>query len=176
MRKLLGIGLTVVLAMILLAGVARNVSAQTPQGPAQSDHALFGPPGDTAIYCGVAPGKGAEPYTLHVSATPAASTATPAPTEANRTLTITFGDTDSITFKVGPNTSFSTTQELGGVPGVDDVVKITVGAGITSAMASVKVRAGVKDPFSGDGELDNFCLTKPGDDGSLPATHVFSPI
>ena len=172
MRKLLGIGLTVVLAMILFASVARNVSAQTPQGPAQSDHALFGP-GDTAIYCGVAPGKGAEPYTLHVSATPDVSGTT---TEANRTLTITFGDTDSITFKVGPNTSFSTTQELGGVPGVDDVVKITVGAGITSAMASVKVRAGVKDPFSGDGELDNFCLTKPGDDGSLPATHVFSPI
>jgi len=171
-RKLLGIGLTVVLAMILFASVARNVSAQTPQGPAQSDHALFGP-GDTAIYCGVAPGKGAEPYTLHVSATPDVSGTT---TEANRTLTITFGDTDSITFKVGPNTSFSTTQELGGVPGVDDVVKITVGAGITSAMASVKVRAGVKDPFSGDGELDNFCLTKPGDDGSLPATHVFSPI
>ena len=164
MRKLLGIGLTVVLAMILFASVARNVSAQTPQGPAQSDHALFGP-GDTAIYCGVAPGKGAEPYTLHVSATPDVSGTT---TEANRTLTITFGDTDSITFKVGPNTSFSTTQELGGVPGVDDVVKITPGAGITSAMASVKVRAGAKDPFSGDGELDNFCLTKPFDDGTVP--------
>ena len=165
MRKLLGIGLTVVLAMILFASVARNVSAQTPQGPAQSDHALFGPPGDTAIYCGVAPGKGAEPYTLHVSATPDVSGTT---TEANRTLTITFGDTDSITFKVGPNTSFSTTQELGGVPGVDDVVKITPGAGITSAMAIVKVRAGAKDPFSGDGELDNFCLTKPFDDGTVP--------
>ncbi|MBI2999505.1 MAG: hypothetical protein HYY46_13815 [Deltaproteobacteria bacterium] len=173
MRKLsFVVSLGVVLLIVLFASFARNASAQTPQGPALSDHALFGP-GDTAIYCGVATiGNQGEPYTLHVSATPAFAGAT----DANRTVTITFGDGDSITFRIGPNTSFSTTQELGGVPGVDDVVKITPGAGISSAMASVKVRAGAKDPFSDDGELDNFCLTKPGDDGSLPATHVFSPI
>lgn len=151
---------------VLVISFSANLSAQTPQGPAQSDHALFGP-GDTAIYCGVATiGNQGEPYTLHVAAT--------APSAAG-TLTITFGDGDSIGFSVPVGGSFSTTQELGGVPGVDDVVKITAVGGVTGAMASVKVRAGAKDPFSGDipvgatkAEQDNFCLTKPGDPGTVP--------
>ena len=147
----------VVAGLILATATLLRVSAQTPQGPAQSDHALFLAP--ERVYCGVAMiGKQAEPYTLHVSATnPGASPAT---------LTITFGDRDSIGFEVPAHSSFSTTQALGGVPGVDDVVKITIPGG--AAMASVQVRAGAKDPFAGDGELDNFCLTKPGDPGTPP--------
>lgn len=163
MRKLFLVGVTVVLAMVLIASFERNMSAQTPQGPAQSDHALGS--GSEVIYCGVATiGNQGEPYTLHVSASPAFGSTT----DANRILIITFGDGDSITFRLSNSASFSLTQELGGVPGVDDVVKITWGAGISSAMASVKVRAGAKDPFRNDDELDNFCLTKPGDPGTVP--------
>ena len=148
-----------VILTLLAMTFSPEVSAQTPQGPAQSDHALFGP-GDTAIHCGVATiGNQGEPYTLHVAAT--------APSVPG-TLTIIFGDASSIGFSVPAGGSFSTTQELGGVPTVDDVVKITVGGGVTAAMASVKVRAGAKDPFPADGELDNFCLTKPGDPGTVP--------
>jgi len=155
-----------VILTLLAMTFSPEVSAQTPQGPAQSDHALLnnsgvpGPGPDTAIYCGVATiGNQGEPYTLHVAAT-ASGTA--------GTLTITFGDGDGIGFIVPADGSFSTTQELGGVPGTDDVVKITVAGGVTAAMASVKVRAGAKDPFPGDGELDNFCLTTPGDPGTVP--------
>lgn len=129
-------------------------SAQAPSGPAQSDHALLGP-GDDSIYCGV--GHKAEPYTLNVSA---------AGGTAGGTLTIQFGDGDTIAFQIPANASFSTTQALGGVPGVDNVVKITASSSV--AMASVQANAGATDPFTEDGELDNFCLTKPGDPGTVP--------
>ncbi|MBI2913543.1 MAG: hypothetical protein HYY03_06445 [Chloroflexi bacterium] len=151
-----------VLAIILLGGSSPGtpgVAADSGgDGHDQSDHALFGS-GDTAIYCGVEQSK-AEPWILHVSAT--------APSSAG-TLRITFGDGDSIGFRVAAGGSFSTTQALGGVPGVDNVVKLTAESGVTDMMASALVpRGGAKDPFPNDGEKDNFCLTKDGDPGDTP--------
>lgn len=182
-----------VLATTLFAGCALALSIPTTL----SDLALLNnsnlPGPDTAIYCGVRHETIAEPYTLHISAT--------APTSAG-TVTITFVDRDGITFKVPAGGSFSITQELGqtvvtdvgpaAFGPVDHVVKITVGGGVTAAMASVRVRATAKDPFNDDGydtsslfgpiiggpvEVNNnFCLTKPGDRGTLPPNHPFSPI
>ena len=180
-----------VLEMALFAGCALALSTPTTQ----SDFALLNnsnlPGPDTAIYCGVRLVSQPEPYTLHISAT--------APTSAG-TVTITFVDRDGITFRVPAGGSFSITQELGqtigfgelpgfsGVGYIDNVVKITVGGGVTAAMASVRVGASAKDPFAGDfGGVDpstgrpiesdiNFCLTKPGDQGTLPPNHPFSPM
>ena len=160
MRKsFLGISLALVLTLTLFPGFAPNVSAH----PEQSDHALLNngnlPGPDTAIYCGVETKK-AEPWVLHIAASADSS---------GGTLSITFGGGDGISFNVPANGSFNTTQALGGVPGVDDVVKISVGGGTLSAMASALVaRAAGKDPFADDDEKDNFCLTKPGDPGTVP--------
>lgn len=147
--------------LLLALATWPQARAQNPQGPAQSDHALLSP-SDTAVYCGVAMvGNQGEPYTLHVGATN--------PGGAAATLFIRFGDGDAIGFEVPAHTSFSTTQELGGVPDVDNVVKIEMAGG--AAMASVRVRAGARDPFANDGEQDNFCLTKNNSDpdpGDVP--------
>lgn len=134
----------------------------------QSDHALFSSAaGATAIYCGVKLDQFVEPWTLHVSAS--------APTVPGL-VRITFNDADFIEFAVAGGSSFSTVQGLGGVPGVtdgvvggppgvDDVVKVSASGGVTLMMVSAKVRARATDPFEGDGETDNFCLTAPGDPG-----------
>lgn len=146
--------------LIVAVAMPPNVSAQRPQGPSQSDHALMD--ASEHIHCGVAlgnSGKKAESYTLHVTAS------------GGTFLTIQFADFDTISFAIPGGGSVSTTQELGGVPEVDDVVKITVTPS-GDAMASVKVRAGSQDPFTDDGELDNFCLTHlnagGGDPGDVP--------
>lgn len=161
--------LAVVCGLALMASVMLTVVAMNPfatslasaddddnDGGAQSDHALFGP-GDTNLYCGV--GKKIEPWTLHISATTGSTAGT---------LTITFRDGDAISYNIPANSSFSATNAFGGVPFVDDVVKITPGGGVVSALASALVRSGARDPFADDGERDNFCLTKLGDDGTLP--------
>ena len=122
----------------------------------QSDHALWGG-GDTNLYCGVS--RRREPWTLHISATTGPSVGT---------LTLTFRDGDAISYKIPAGSSFSATNAFGGVPFVDDVVRITPGGGVVSALASALVSRGARDPFAGDGEKDNFCLTKPGDLGTLP--------
>jgi hypothetical protein len=121
------------------------------KGAGQSDHALFctcSVPADTAIYCGVR--RGAEPYTLHVSGTAAASPGT---------FSITFQDGDPMGFSVPADSTHSTTHTLGGVPGVDNLVRITGTGGVGSMMASVQARSGARDPFGGDDERDNFCVT-----------------
>ncbi len=154
MRKL---AIGAALAGIILA-VPPNASAQRPQGPSQSDHALM--VASEHIHCGVAmgnSGRKAESYTLHITAS----------TVGLGVLTIKFADSDTISFNIPAGGSVSTTQELGGVPEVDDVVQITL-TGSGAAMASVKVRAGSRDPFDGDDELDNFCLTHPDDPGAVP--------
>lgn len=153
MRKsFVGSTLAVVLATILFAGFAPNVSADDGN---RSDHALFfdgSTPADTAIYCGVAEhGKSSKAYTLHISGTASGSAGS---------FVINFLDGDAMGFLVPADSTVSTTQALGGVPGVDTTVKITATPGVHSMMASVLVQEGTKDPFSGDGgEKDNFCVT-----------------
>lgn len=151
--------LTVIAALVALTffvGYSPNVSAQTPTGQNQSDQAILDAGDEDAIFCGVEQ-KSAEAYTLHVSAS--------ATEGDNLTLRITFRDGDSIAYPIPNGTSFSVTHALGGVPDVDDQVKITLEGDTTStasdpaALASVKVNGGAKDPFAGDGEADNFCLT-----------------
>jgi hypothetical protein len=72
---------------------------------------------------------------------------------------IKFLDDDAMGFLVPADSTVSTTQALGGVPGVDTTVKITATGGVHSMMASVLVQEGATDPFGGDGRKDNFCVT-----------------
>ena len=148
MRKLFGIGLMVI--SVIFVGFAPEVSADGNR----SDHALFfdgSTPPDTAIYCGVAEdGKSRKAYTLHISGTASGSAGS---------FVINFLDTDAMGFLVPADSTVSTTQALGGVPGVDTTVKITAAGGVHSMMASVLAQEGAKDPFSGDSANDNFCVT-----------------
>lgn len=120
----------------------------------QRDHSLFftgSTPADKAIYCGVRKGEGG--YTLHIS-----GTADTGP----GSFIITFRDGDSMGFLVPQGVTVSTTHDLGGVPGVDDTVRITQTGGVRSMMVSVLADRGAKDPFDEtlDGapkERDNFC-------------------
>ena len=95
---------------------------------------------------------------MHVSVTPGT-------TAGFLRITFTGGtpsNGDFVAFYIPANQSFSVTQTFGGVPDVDDLVKVEItggdagtGAGIVSAL----VRTGAVDPFSGDSETDNYCLT-----------------
>lgn len=137
---------------------------------------------DTAIYCGAVKsvwGGGGQrapyPYTLHVSATMASG--------SPGKFRITFRDRDSFGFEV-PAGTHTTSHALGGVPGVDDVVKITAEGGVQSMTARVEVwsivssfYSGAGDPFDPFDEMpaqsDNFCV-KTGDAGSTSAEQYFS--
>ena len=161
-----------------MAGMMVAVLAMTPgvseARKKKTDHALLcrgscavNP--DFAIYCGLE--KAGKPYNLHISGSTFGGTGV-------GTVTITFLDTDLITFNVPAGDSFSMTHALGGVPGVDDVVKITATDGVETIMASLHAKKGGKDPFDeeldgGDAEKDNFCLTEPDSDGSTSAAALF---
>ena len=110
MRKsFVGSTLAVVLATILFAGFAPNVSADDGN---RSDHALYfdgSTPADTAIYCGVAEhGKSSKAYTLHISGTASGGQA--------GSFAINFLDGDAMGFLVPADSTVSTTQALGGGP------------------------------------------------------------
>ena len=150
MRKLFRIGLMVISSLVVLGGFASKGNADENR----SDHALFftgSTPPDTAIYCGVRQeGKKGKAYTLHISGTAS---------DADGTFVITFLDEDPMGFLVPQGSTYSTTHALGGVPTVDTTVRITATGGVHSIMASVLAEEGAKDPFVGDGEKDNFCVT-----------------
>ena len=119
----------------------------------QSDHMLLASaPVLEHGYCGV--GKKAEPWELHVSYSPGGSAGK---------LTIRFRDDSSVEFPVAANTSFSLTQAMGWVPGVDDLVRIDITTG--GAWVSARARSGAKDPFNeqppATPEKDNFCINIP---------------
>jgi len=160
--KKLAVGCLALMAYVLLAMnpfATSSASADNDDDDkrlGQSDHALWGP-GDTNLYCGV--GRHREPWTLHISATTGSS---------EGTLTLTFRDGSAISYNIRSTSSMSATNAFGGVPFVDDVVQITPGGGVVSALASALVSRGPRDPFADDNEKDNFCLTKPGDAGRLP--------
>lgn len=160
MKKLLT--LTGAFALALTVGAGNAFAA------GQADFALAGGGGE-AIYCGVNLDSKGEPWSLHVTAT----------ATSDGSFTITFNDGDSVTFFVPANDTVSTTQALGGVPGVtdgvvnegpgiDNVVKITGSGGVNVMMASAQAIDGAVDPFdeefgdgsgSGDAEPDNFCIS-----------------
>ena len=123
---------------------ARNVSADDDGDAGQSDHALLDASAAEHVYCGV--GKKIEPWTLHVSASGGPGT-----------LTIQFRDSSSIPFAIPAGGSFSLTQSMGGVPGVDDLVRIDLSSG--GAWVSATARGGARDPFVEPvAERDNFCI------------------
>ncbi|MBI3668076.1 MAG: hypothetical protein HY236_17895 [Acidobacteria bacterium] len=161
-KKMLLAAAVIGLAVAILTIVATNpfgrflASVRADPGDeahAHRDHSLFfdgSSPADKAIYCGVQEGKG---YTLHIS-----GTASGAP----GSFIITFRDGDAMGFNVPNGSTYSTTHDLGGVPGVDDTVRITATGGVHSMMVSVLAQDGAKDPFDEtlDGapkEKDNFC-------------------
>ena len=106
------------------------------------------------MWCGVA--TLTEPWELHVSVTPGSGAGG---------VKITFHDGDSVTFPIPINQSFSLTQAMGGVPTVDDVVKVEITGGSGGvAMVSALTRPSSVDPFDEDAdggaaESDNYCLT-----------------
>ena len=161
-------------SLAAMAGMMVAVLAMTPgvseAKKGKTDHSLLCQScGDTAIYCGLKkPGK---PYNLHISASGVGLSGA-------GEVRITFKDGDFIRFDVPDGESFSMTQALGGVPGVDDVVKITRDGGIESLMVSLHAKKGGKDPFDetldgGDAEKDNYCLTAPDSDGVTSAEAMF---
>jgi hypothetical protein len=133
------------LPLALFANPAPAMSANDKQ----SDHMLIDASAGEHGYCGV--GKKVEPWGLHLAYSPGASSGT---------LTIQFRDGSSIPFPVAANTSFSLTQAMGGVPGVDDLVRIDITAG--GAWVSARAQSGARDPFVEPvPEKDNFCINIP---------------
>ena len=149
MKKLV-IMVGVAAVVLALAGFPQSVSAQAGGGPyGQSDFVDLDLPDDVA-YCGVR--KLAEPWTLHVAVTAGIASAQ---------LRIEMQDGTGTTFNIPANDSFSFTQALGGVPGVDNLVRITATQGILEGMANAHARSGAEDPFTEPGpqERDNFCVS-----------------
>ena len=161
----------IVLFMVLSLFPVFGADVQASGGA--HDHGLFctcSSPADTAVYAGVvSTAKKKQYYTLHIAART---------DDSAGTFVIHFKDSDTMGFPVPANTSFSTTQALGGVPGVDDIVKITVTGGVFSMMVSVDADPGAIDPF--DETLDgaaadkhNFVVTAPSEAGATSAALVF---
>jgi len=183
-KKLLSVPTVAVLAAVIVTMLATNplgwfspsVDAQNVR-PAFRDHSLFFGDGttgtDEAIFCGVQIGKG---YTLHVSGT---ASGTPG------SFIINFRDGDAMGFEVPAGSTYSTTHDLGGVPFVDDIVKITRTGGVNSMMVSVQVSQGAVDPFAESLDFepnvhDNFCTRSvvggsagSGESGNTSAKAIF---
>lgn len=138
------------LPLILFATPVPTVSAD---GQNQSDHMLISAPDVEHGYCGV--GKKGEPWELHLAYSPSRFLS-----GTSGTLTIGFRDGSSIPFPVAADSSFSLTQAMGGVPGVDDLVRIDITAGL--AWVSARAQSGARDPFTEPvPEKDNFCINIP---------------
>jgi len=149
MKKLLTISVVVALTVMLAVLVASppNVRADAFN---QSDHVDMDLRDDGAVYCGV--GKNAEPWILHVAVTNNDT--------VGRILRIEVQDGSGTNFNLPAASSFSFTQAFGGVPGVDNIIRITSDTeGDVEGVASALATGGAKDPFEGDGEKDNFCFS-----------------
>jgi len=101
--------------------------------------------GSNVGYCGV--GKGAEPWTLNVAAS-----------NGGGTLTIQFRDGDLVSFVIPAGDTISLTESFGGVPTVDDLVRISL-SGTTDGVVSALARPNATDPFIEPvlQESDNLC-------------------
>ncbi len=159
------LAIVALLAMTFFAGSVPTLSAQTTLSHSAS---LNDPGPDAAIYCGAASsylglGWDAYPYTLRVSAT--------AGTRGGR-FRITFRDRDSMGFEVPGtgNRMNDTTHALGGISGVDDVVKITA-EDIQNITAKVEVSYDINRPFDPFTQSENFCITA-GEPGTTSARRI----
>lgn len=135
--------------MFLVAVMAAFPLNLLAQGAERTDH-MHLPATDGVGYCGV--GRHAEPWTLHIAASAGA--------EAAAVLKVAFRDADSITFNIPANTSFSFTEAMGGVPEVDDLVRITLTGAGADSWVSARARPNTTDPFIEPGapESDNLCV------------------
>lgn len=136
--------ITTILVTLLSIAMLPYVSYGAPLE--QTDHAIIG--AGENVYCGVKNTANREPWILHVAATVGGG---------GGTLTIMFRDGDVLDFNIAANSSFSTVQAMGGVPDVDDVVRVNGSAGVTGMVSARVIRNGTRDPFGGDGFEDNFC-------------------
>lgn len=141
MSKLLMVGILIIATAVALPP---NVLAQ---GAEQTDHFIFAT-GEVG-YCGL--GTNPEPWTLNIAASAGIEAAV---------LTVEFRDADTLTFKVPADGSFSLTQGMGGVPGTDDLVRITLSGTGATGWVSARARPNATDPFSEPGapETDNLCV------------------
>ncbi|MCH7698217.1 MAG: hypothetical protein IH865_04700 [Chloroflexi bacterium] len=134
-----------------------NTPTNTPtplQKPlSQSDFALLNLATSDKVWCGV-DNSVSEPWELHVTVTPGTTAGS---------LKITFRDLDSVTFFIPASESLSVSHTLGGGgTDVDNMVKVEIlggDSGTGAAMVSALARPESPDPFSGDSETDNYCLT-----------------
>lgn len=125
--------------------------------PGHADHQLLcGAAGcptnpDTAVYCG----SNQAPYMVSWEATAGS---------LGGEVRLVFKDLDFIRYKIPANTSFHAEHILGGVTGVDEVVKLEPDANIEAMMVSVFAGRPARDQF--DERLDgaaaerfNYCVT-----------------
>lgn len=159
--------------LVILAVLAMTFSAGYGASIPKHDHALFGMPPDTAIYCGVkATQQMAVPYTLYVSAT-AIGSGVPFQIIRKNGTPISIPSANA-------GTTYSNSYRLDGVLGQDDVVKIMPATNVQSMMVSVEAGGAAEDPFTeSPAQSDNFCVTAPNEPGSASApalsTTGFSP-
>lgn len=165
----------VVIGIAIWMGLGVLLAPAAQASHSNSDHGLFctcSSPSDTAVYAGVKKVAGARnyAYTVHISATASGSAGV---------FRINFRDGDSMGFTVPANSTVSTSHTLGGVPGVDDIVKITAEGGVNSMMVSVLAENGAQDPFNetldvgGVAGHANFVVTAPSEAGSTSAAAIF---
>lgn len=165
----------IVVAIAIWMGLSVFLAPAAQASHSLSDHGLFctcSSPSDTAVYAGVRKVAGARnfSYTLNISATASGSAGA---------FRINFRDGDSMGFTVPADSTISTSHALGGVPGVDDIVKITAEGGVNSMMVSVQAAAGAQDPFDetldagGVADHSNFVVTAPSEAGSTSAAAIF---
>lgn len=150
MKKFIRFGLSLgLIAMLPATALALS--------PGHADHQLLcGQAGcpvapDTALYCGAT----IEPYVVSWQATAGTSDAS---------VKLVFQDGDFIRFKIPAESSFSAQHSLGGVAGVDRLVKLEPDANVEAMMVTAQTRQPARDHFDetvdgGGASRDNFCVT-----------------
>lgn len=129
------LAVTAVVATMALTGQMFLSTPALADDDKKASHSLFSTgsaPPDTHLVCGTT--KKNKPYTLHVSGVASGIPGT---------FIMFFRDGDGILFSVPADSSYSTTQALGGVPNVDSPsVMITQTGGVSNMMASVLAHDG----------------------------------
>ncbi len=161
---------TVLVATVLVAGifalmpVEKVSTAGGRSSVTESDHGLVDVASGEKGFCG----STGEPWTLYIAA---------ASDSDGGSVKLTFNDGDSITYPVAADDSFSAQFAFGGVPGVDNVVRVE-GTGIPAMVVSAQPTGNFIDPFDEDddgilndpkpplpplppNERDNYCVVDP---------------
>jgi len=137
-----------------LVDIEGNVTISSAFVMTQSDMAFVDVGAGEKAYCG----STGEPWMLNIAASSDAD---------GGTVRIKTNDADTVTFAIANNTSFSASFAFGGADDgitegdqVDNVVEI-LGTGIPSMIVTALATFNSIDPFSGDGETDNYCINDP---------------